>query len=70
VVFLPSPPNWFFLQEAEGSTVLYVLLSASSHARWNELYEKGEMEAQLRRYEEDGDDKTTVLSFPLRFMKQ
>lgn len=84
VVFLPSPPNWFFLQEAEGSTVLYILLSESSPPRWEELYENmsrashpersnrlsRELEAQLRRYEEDGDDKTTVLSFPLRFMKQ
>ncbi|MCJ7680240.1 MAG: DUF4384 domain-containing protein [Candidatus Aminicenantes bacterium] len=70
VVFLPSPQNWFFLQEAGGSAVLYVIQSVSSPARWDELYEKGELETQLRRVEEEGDDKTTVMSFTLRFVQR
>jgi hypothetical protein len=84
VVFLPSPPNWFFLQEAGGRAVLYVIQSESSTEQWDKLYEnmsrashperlnrlRRELEAQLRQVEEDGDDKTMVMSFPITFLKR
>ena len=80
MIFIPSPPDWLFPKEPS-SAVLYLVLSESETKRWNDLYDgisrasqrnrsrrlSGELEEQLKAFEEEGDDTIEVMSFPLLF---
>jgi len=35
---LPSPPNWFYAQEAQGEVVIYIIASNEPQQEWDDLY--------------------------------
>jgi hypothetical protein len=39
---IPSPPNWFFVQETEGEVTLYVVASDRPQPEWDDLYARYE----------------------------
>ncbi len=35
---LPSPPNWFYVEEAQGEVVVYIIASDKPKQEWDDLY--------------------------------
>jgi hypothetical protein len=35
---LPSPPNWFYAEEAQGEVIIYIIASNEPQQEWDDLY--------------------------------
>lgn len=49
---LPSPPNWFYVEEAQGEVIIYVIASNESKQEWDDLYAQYESTEKKKRKKE------------------
>lgn len=49
---LPSPPNWFYVKDAQGEVIIYLIASEEPQQEWDDLYAQYEMTEKKKMKEE------------------